>query len=114
VGAGVLGAVRLVIAHEEHGRGRQLGRLRAWPHAAVASWLTGGLALLVVFAALAGAVAAAAALTILACVVAFRGLTDCAVATAAVADLFRHTAYLELQRAPAQAPEPAASTEQAA
>jgi GT2 family glycosyltransferase len=114
VGAGVLGAVRLVIAHEEHGRGRQLVRLRAWPHAAVASWLTGGLALLVVFAALAGAVAAAAALTILACVVAFRGLTDCAVATAAVADLFRHTAYLELQRAPAQAPEPAASTEQAA
>jgi GT2 family glycosyltransferase len=113
VRAGALGAVRILITHEEHGRGRQLVRLRAWPRARLAAWLTGMLSGLGVVAGIAGAPAASLALLVLAGLVAGRALGDCASATSAVRSLFAHTARLELRRGAATA-RPADSSEHAA
>jgi hypothetical protein len=110
---GALGAVRLLMAYEEHGRGRQLVRLRAWPRAMRVAWLAGGFA---VGAALAGAVGAIIGeVVLLACagVIAVRGVTDCAIATAAVRDVFEQAAWAELQAARAPATTKPASTAEA-
>ena len=101
VRTGMLGAVRLVLMHEEHGRGRQLVRLRLEPRATIASWITGGLLTLTVLAGVAGAGIAAIVLAGLAALVAVRGLADCGMATAAVRDIFEHTARVELRAKPA-------------
>jgi GT2 family glycosyltransferase len=94
-----LGGVRLLMTHEEHGRGRQLVRLRAWPRAVLAAWLIGALAAVAVLAHAAGAGRASLVLVALTAVVGMAGFADCAIATAAVRDLFEQMARSELRRA---------------
>jgi hypothetical protein len=81
---GLLGRVRTVVAIEEHGAGRQLVRLRAWPHVpGPAVWL---MLLLVGLAALAAADAAwpaAAVLAVLAAGLAVRAGGECGAAMGA-------------------------------
>ena len=85
VRGGLFGAVRLRMAVEEHGAGRQLARVRSWPRLS-----RGALALAVVMAALAvaagldGAWPAALALASGAGALVVTAVRDCAVATAAV------------------------------
>jgi hypothetical protein len=103
VRTGVLGSVRLLMAHEEHGRGRQLVRLRLWPRATTACWIgVGGLVALAALAGVAGAGFATAVLASLATVVGVRTLADCSLATAAVRDVVEYTERAEraLKRAP--------------
>jgi hypothetical protein len=97
VRTGTLGGVRVLMSHEEHGRGRQLVRLRAWPHAGFGVALASGLVALSVLASAAGAAAAAVSLVALAGVVAVRGLADCAGATGTVRDVFQARARAALQ-----------------
>jgi hypothetical protein len=82
---GTLGAARLLVAIEEHGAGRQLVRLRAWPCGG-AGWLGLGigLALLAAAAATEGAAVAAALLAGTALAVTGRVALDCASALAVV------------------------------
>jgi hypothetical protein len=82
---GLLGAARLLVAVEEHGSGRQLVRVRAWPRVAPKA-----LALVLVLAGLAAGAAlghawvAAALLGAAALLLALRAVGECAAATAAV------------------------------
>jgi hypothetical protein len=109
---GALGGVRLLMASEEHGRGRQLVRLRTWPRATRAAWLAGGFAAGAVLAGAAGAAGAEGVLLVCVGVVAVRGVTDCAIATAAVRDVFAQAAWAELEAA--RVPTPPAMTKPAA
>ncbi|MGH8629199.1 MAG: hypothetical protein ACREU7_00335, partial [Burkholderiales bacterium] len=82
--AGMLGAVRILLAIEEYGAGRQLVRFRTWPRCS-----TGGVvlallcAILAIGAALHQAWAASALLGLVAVVLALCALLECAAATAA-------------------------------
>jgi GT2 family glycosyltransferase len=83
---GMLGVVRVLMTHEEHGRGRQLVRFRLSPCSTTP--IVTGLAFIALAMLAAAAGAPVAALTV-ACVGVFvgaRGLLDLAVATAAVRD----------------------------
>ncbi len=113
VRTGSLGAVRLVMAHEEHGRGRQLMRLRAAPHARPAAWLTGGLVAVAALAAVGGGGGSAIILAALAGLVAMRAVADCARAAGAVRDVFEQTARAS-QQADREAAERADTTEKVA
>jgi len=85
VRGGLLGGSRLRLAIEEHGAGRQLVRVRSWPHAhAVAAWLWGLLATLALLAALTGGRATAIVLAALAGALALRMLYVFALASGAV------------------------------
>jgi hypothetical protein len=84
--AGTLGAARVLMAHEEHGRGRQLVRFRLWPRPWRAAWIGAPFAVLSLVAGASSAGIATAALGGLAALVALRGFADCAIATAAVRD----------------------------
>ena len=85
VKSGALGAVRILMATEEHGAGQQLVRFRAWPRC-----LPGGLALTLLWAALAiGAAfdeawAASILLGLATAALGLRTLRECATVTAAV------------------------------
>ena len=86
---GLLGSVRLLIAIEEHGQGKQMVRVRSWP--LVVRWalpLIGGLAAL---AAIAFAFEAKAAATVFAGITALlstRSFFDCAAAGALLLEAF--------------------------
>jgi hypothetical protein len=85
VRGGALGAARVRMAVEEHGAGRQLVRLRAWPRpSAAAAGLVLAPAALAGGAALSGAPSAAAVLGALAAVLCGRAVFDCGVAQATV------------------------------
>ncbi len=85
VPGGMLGAVRILIAVEEHGLGRQLVRFRTWPRCSSAGIvLTLLCAVLAAGAALDQAWAASAALSLMAIMLALRLFQECASATAAV------------------------------
>ena len=92
VRTGALGCVRVLMAHEEHGRGRQLVRLRAWPHAGLAAGLAAAFTGLAALAAAAGAAVAAFGLVGVGGIIAVRSLIDCAGATGVVHDVFEQTA----------------------
>jgi GT2 family glycosyltransferase len=85
VRGGMLGVARILVAIEEHGAGKQLVRIRAWPK--VIPWafsfflVFAGLS---VAAALDGAWTACAILGVFAAVIALQALGDCASATALV------------------------------
>ncbi|MBI2402688.1 MAG: glycosyltransferase [Gemmatimonadetes bacterium] len=83
--AGGLGGVRLRMAVEEHGAGRQLVRVRSWPRCA-GGWLvlTLGFATLAAGAALQAAWPACALLAASAGILAFRTIQDCAAADRAL------------------------------
>jgi hypothetical protein len=87
---GTLGAARLLVAIEEHGSGRQLVRLRAWPRGRP-GWLAVGasLALLAAGAAADGAVVAAAALAAATLGIIVRVGLDCGSALASVREALR-------------------------
>ncbi len=98
---GTFGAIRIRMALEEHGAGRQLVRLRTWARCS-----PGGLALILLFTALgvwAGADRAWVASAILggtALLLSFRTVHECAVAMAAVLRVIKHW------KAPRQLTEP--------
>jgi hypothetical protein len=84
---GTLGSVRLLVAIEEHGAGRQLVRIRAWPRAGSGGLALGaGLILLAAGAAADGAAVAAALLVAAALGVIGRVALDCASGLAIVRD----------------------------
>jgi len=87
VRGGVIGAVRLRMAIEEHDGGSQLIRVRSWPRCSFKGvLLILALAALGAAAAAAGAWATGAIFGVLAAIVAGRALADCAAATAGVLD----------------------------
>jgi GT2 family glycosyltransferase len=92
VRAGTLGSMRVVMAHEEHGRGRQLVRCRVRPHPWPAAWLGAPFAVLTVAAGVAGAAAATAILGGVAALIALRAFVDCARAAGAVRAVWAATA----------------------
>jgi hypothetical protein len=87
---GTLGAARLVVAIEEHGSGRQLVRLRAWPRGRP-GWLAFGASLLLLAAGAAanGGVVAAAPLAAAALGIIVRVGLDCGSALASVREALR-------------------------
>jgi len=90
VRGGFLGAARMLMAVEEHGGGRQLVRLKAWPDVPVrAPILTTGLAALALAAFQDQAWAAAAALGLAALLPALKALEESAVSMATVASSLR-------------------------
>ena len=84
VRAGTLGAARVLMAHEEHGGGRQTVRCRVRPRPWPAAWLGGPFAVLSVMAGLDGAGVATAILGGIAASIALRAFADCAMAAGAV------------------------------
>jgi hypothetical protein len=101
VRGGVLGATRVRLLVEEHGRGRQLARYRVWPRAVPRGIVL--LALLLVFASLAAADRAAgvaAVFAAMAALAAFRMLYECGASMAAVTGLFEDTAAAPRATAP--------------
>ncbi len=95
VRAGGAAAIRLLVAIEEHGRGRQVLRCRAWPLPSLA-WLAGALlcAALAAGAACDGAAAAAAVLGIGGLAAASRMFLDAATALAGLRTAVRGLAAL--------------------
>jgi GT2 family glycosyltransferase len=87
VRGGALGAVRIRVAVEEHGAGRQLERIRSSPRWSPAGlFLTALAAALTVSAGIANAWIACGLLGLTALVLAARGVRDCGVAAAVVRD----------------------------
>ena len=85
VRGGLLAAARLRIAIEEHGAGRQLVRVRSWPHAPVTSIVVGALgAALAVVAVLSDARAVTIALGVTAASLLLRMLHECGAASATI------------------------------
>jgi GT2 family glycosyltransferase len=104
VRGGMLGIARLRVAIEEHGAGRQLIRVRSWPHVPRAALLIGLLAPAVaIVAVLNDADAVSIVLGTLAAGLLLRLAYECATATAAIAHALRRP----LEPAPSE-PEPAA------
>lgn len=109
VRGGLVGGARLLMAVEEHGRGRQLVRFRCWPRGSFAGLAAaGGLTASSVMAAHAGArpgcvLLGALAVTLLGCV-----FENCAAATCTLLHAMRATDGIELgSRAPgARTPPP--------
>jgi hypothetical protein len=85
VRGGLLGGARLRLAIEEHGAGRQLVRVRSWPHISSAATVLGALvASLAGLAALSGAGLAAGALGLLALLLGLRLAFECGTASATI------------------------------
>jgi GT2 family glycosyltransferase len=85
VRGGMLGGARLLIAVEEHGSGRQLVRVRSWPHVTrVGSALAILAAVLAAVAAVNHAQAVSIALAVVAGAIIVRLISECMAATAAV------------------------------
>jgi GT2 family glycosyltransferase len=82
---GILGGARLRLAIEDHGAGRQLMRLRSWPHVSrVAITLGAFLSALAGLALLSGAHAVAGALGLLAVALGLRLAFECGAATVTI------------------------------
>jgi hypothetical protein len=82
---GMLGGARLRLAIEEHGAGRQLMRVRSWPHVSrVAVTLGAFVSILAALALLSGADAVAAALGLLAVILVLRLAFECGAATVTI------------------------------
>jgi GT2 family glycosyltransferase len=93
VRGGLLGSARLRLAIEEHGAGRQLVRVRSWPHVSgPAAGLGGLLAVLAGLAVLSGAGAVAAALGALALSLGLRLSYECGAAGATIRRTLRRPA----------------------
>jgi O-antigen biosynthesis protein len=92
---GLLGGVRVLMTHEEHGRGRQLVRFRLWPRVTTPFWTGLSLIALSGLATAAGATLAAVVLASIALFVGARAFVDSAMATAAVRDAFNAPARTE-------------------
>jgi GT2 family glycosyltransferase len=87
VRGGALGAARLRMTTEEHGRSRQLWRFRVWPRCSTATAVLGvPLGALTLGAAFDGAWSAAIALGAAAMLLVLRALDECGTATAAFLD----------------------------
>jgi hypothetical protein len=99
VRGGALGGVRVALVYEEHGNGRQLVRLRAWPRVKLAAWLLGGCVVGELLAVATGAVVAEFVFAVGAALVALRALIDCGAASAVVRDLIVRVGWAELQAA---------------
>ena len=85
VRGGLLGGARLRLAIEEHGAGRQLVRVRSWPHASRAAVALGSaLAGIAALALLSGAGAVAAVLGVLAFADGLRSGYECATSAATI------------------------------
>ncbi len=96
---GTLGSVRVRMAVEEHGAGRQLVRLRAWPlPSPVVLTMALGLLLLATGAAADGARAAAAVLVVASAALMVRASNDCAAALAALYCAAARTAAADARR----------------
>jgi glycosyltransferase involved in cell wall biosynthesis len=96
VRGGLLGSARLRLAIEEHGAGRQLVRVRSWPHAsALAAGLVGLLAALAGLAVLSSADAVAVALGALALLLSLRVSHECGAAGAMINRALRRPALVE-------------------
>ena len=83
VRGGILGVVRLLTTVEEHGAGRQMIRVRAWPR--VGPWGAGfilGFSVLAAVAGLTGSWGSCAILSTVAAALAAQGVVVCASATA--------------------------------
>ena len=90
VRGGMLGIARLRVAIEEHGSGRQLIRVRSWPHVPRAAVLLGLLAPAVaILAVVSNADAVTVILGALAAGLLLRLLYECGTATAAIAQALR-------------------------
>ena len=91
VRGGILGAVRMCMATEEHGAGKQLVRFRSWPRCSAKGLvLTLLFAVLATGAALDHAWAVSAMLGVVAMLLALRTLQECATAMAAVLRVLEH------------------------
>jgi hypothetical protein len=98
VRGGLLGGARLRLAIEEHGAGRQLVRLRSWPHASsVALSLGAAVAVLAGLALLSGAGAVATVLGLLAISLCLRLMYECGAASATIRRSLREPAPLDAQ-----------------
>jgi len=87
---GLLGSRRLLVTIEEHGAGRQLIRLHAWPRPTVmAAMMVGAPSVLAIAALLHGATLALAVLGTAALAAAAWALMDCAFAAGALRDAVR-------------------------
>ncbi|HEX4804553.1 MAG TPA: glycosyltransferase [Conexibacter sp.] len=111
VRVGPLACARVRVAVEEHGEGRQMMRLRAWPRCSPhAAALAAGLAALTAWAAALGALAAAcllgAAAAWLLAGMATQAATAVVLPARAVAALGERSADAPVRAAPALAPEP--------
>jgi hypothetical protein len=88
---GMLGSAQVRMAVEEHGSGRQFVRFRSWPQ-----WSRGGLALTLLFAALAlgaaidGAWVACGILSAIVLGLTVSAIRDCATATGSVVSVLHH------------------------
>lgn len=93
VRCGALGRVRARMVIEEHGQGKQLIRLRCWPHVSVLAIAAMGLPGALSFACALGGDARIAAVSSGVCLLAtVRVLFECAAAAGALAGAFRTTA----------------------
>jgi glycosyltransferase involved in cell wall biosynthesis len=96
VRGGLLGGARLRLAIEEHGAGRQLVRVRSWPHASrVAIAMGVGLAGLAGVALLSGAGAVAAVLGVMALSHGSRLVYECATSAATIKTVLRQPAAMD-------------------
>jgi GT2 family glycosyltransferase len=84
VRGGLLGSARLRAAIEEHGRGRQLIRVRSWPHAPAGATILTAVLAAVAVAVVAGTFTATAILAALALILAARVSYECGIAASAV------------------------------
>jgi hypothetical protein len=85
VRGGLFGSVRLLMALEEHGWGRQMVRARSWPALSrVALQLSGALLAAAAVLMVSGHVLAAAALALAMALVGIRAFFDCSAATGTI------------------------------
>jgi hypothetical protein len=92
VRGGLLGGARLRMAIEEHGSGRQLVRVRSWPHTPGTAVLTGVLAgALAVLALLSDADAETVTFGVLAAALVIRVIYECGAAAATISQALRHS-----------------------
>lgn len=85
VRGGMLGSARLRIAIEDHGAGRQLLRVRSWPHAPTSAILAGAFSAVVALLAIVSAVdAVTVCLAAVALVLVLRLVYECGAATLAI------------------------------
>jgi hypothetical protein len=84
VRGGLLGSARLRTAIEEHGQGRQLVRVRSWPHAPAGATILAALLAALAVAMLAGSFTATVIVAIVSTIVAARVCHECGTATTAI------------------------------
>ena len=92
VRGGMLAGVRLRLAVEEHGAGKQLVHIRTWPRVAIPGVaLTGLLGLLALGAASNGALVAYSILAVIALKLLLRTVVECGLVTAAILQVLRNS-----------------------